>query len=1178
MMRLINTPLFRTVLIASCMLTGDVPFAVPPPQHDKSHSPRTTPTSMKVSSECNRNSYRSAKRRKKGIVDSGATIHCIRDKSLFTHLDTSKSVRVKVADNHVISSMGVGTCEITLKSSDGTPHTILLHNCVYSPLFCDNLISTRRLWRDNRISTHMGGTNYFKCHETRNRYYFEEDCTQDLEPAARRVSTHGNLDLIHARFNHAGERRLRKMFDVTTGLGDPPTGPDSHIHAHKDCPACLEGGMRRKAFAKRRSTVYSYFGERISSDLCGPFPKSVDGFTYALCFVDGYSNYCALYLLKSKSSEEVQQAFEEFLRDHKHHLKHGKQVTWHTDNGGEFMSTDLDSFCREFAVNRSFSVPYAPPQNAQAERMWGLLLKPTRTLLAGARIDDAFWSYTIRHVCQCHNVMPTPMITQHGMITPWEVLTGSKPDVSKFRTWGCLSWYLVPDHEHESKVSPRAWPAVHLGFDPHRNGYIVYIPHKNRITTGYHVVFQEHRFLKVTPTHVTSLPRIPRPVTRPQMLYKEPRDNRTTIPALPAAPDLVTAPPAPHDSPRDRGSDSESDHETRDGAEFDDPNHGNINPRNAERPTRIGTFGPPPPRAARNPNPQYTNVIIDDVTNRSYSIKIDDALSDLPVPKDYDEALKSRLRDRWIASMEKEITDLVKHDTWELVSIDDVPKDRKIVKSRFVYTIKYNRDGTIERFKSRFVACGYSQVKNLDYSETFSATLRSTSFRLLMAVAAGLKLQLDHFDVTSAFTQSEIDAEIYVQPPPGQFATKDAKGRPKILKLKKALYGTKQASKLWQDTLVRHLLKMGFTRLNNDPCMFTLHGHKHTMIVGVYVDDVIVAHNSPELLDWFKREFTGPKGFNSKHLGKLTWFLGMAIDQHSDHSVTIHQSKYIEKLLAKFLPHDTNSARAHTMPCDPEAFQRLTKSRSPEERERVAKLPYLELVGSLLYLSTMTRPDIAYHMSVLCSHMHDPSMDCYTSALNLLSYVGHTRHYHLAYSGSVSAPDGLSHASEISSNHGFVAYSDSSWHKPDELGYNMFGYVVFLHGGPVAFAAKRLKVVALSSAEAEYAAASYACKEVAFVRNVCLELGLNLNGPMCLAVDNTAAITIAANRGVTARTKHFTDAIHYVRHMVDHRIVHLRYVVTTKQLADGFTKPLAKPAFRAWCSRLMGGVGDEYQR
>ena len=97
-------------------------------------------------------------------------------------------------------------------------------------------------------------------------------------------------------------------------------------------------------------------------------------------------------------------------------------------------------------------------------------------------------------------------------------------------------------------------------------------------------------------------------------------------------------------------------------------------------------------------------------------------------------------------------------------------------------------------------------------------------------------------------------------------------------------------------------------------------------------------------------------------------------------------------------------------------------------------------------------------MSVLCSYMHDPSVECYNAAIGLLLYVGHTRHYHLRYSGSTLCPEGLSHAKEIESNCGFVAYSDSSWHKPDELGYNMFGYIVSIYGGCVAFASKRLNV------------------------------------------------------------------------------------------------------------------------
>ena len=1170
MTKLINTTAFRSILVASCMLAGRTPAFIPNPSTTDEHARSSTspPPSMKVTGSPSSRRSKSAKRRRsiKSVVDSGATVHCIRDRSLFTHMDTSQSVSLRVADNHVIRAEGVGTCAVSLRSSNGELHTVMLHNCIYSPLFGDNLISTRRLWLDNKLSTHMGESSFFKCHHTGARYYFSNDCSHELQPAARRIShelqpaarrinTDAKTDLntIHARFNHCGRNRLRKMFDVTNGLGDPP--PDTSDFNSHTCPACLEGGHNRKAFAKRRSHEYTYFGERLSSDLCGPFPKSVDGYIYALCIVDSYSRYCALYMLKSKSSDEVLSSFREFLEDHKHHLAHGNKVTWHTDNGGEFMSHDLDEFCNEFAVARSFSVPYAPPQNAQAERMWGLLLRPIRTMLAQARIDDAFWSYAMRHACQCHNVMPSHSL----QCTPWEMLTGEKPDVSKFRAWGCLVWYLIPDHERDSKVSPRAWPAVHLGFDPNRNGYLVYIPHKNRITTGFHVTFQEHRFLQVTPTHVTGLPRIPKPLKRPQMLYREPRDRRPPVPALP---------PVLRDRGRDDGDRADDDPTDDDSGARD---------HDDERPTRVGTYGPPPPRATRNPNPNYANVIIDDVMNKSFAIKIGDASSDIPIPQSYDEAMASHLRARWIESMVKEISSLIKHDTWELVSIDDVPRDRKIVKSRFVYTVKYNRDGTIERFKSRFVACGYSQVEGFDYSETFSATLRSTSFRLLMAIAAGKKLTVEHYDVTSAFTQSKIDAEIYVEAPPGNFTPKDAQGRPKVLKLKKALYGTKQASKLWQDTLVNHLTKrMGFKRLSYDPCLFIKHKDSHVMIVGVYVDDVVLAHDSPELLSWFTHKFTGPDGFNASHLGKLKWFLGMAVDQHSDGSITIHQAPYIDKMLKRFIPSHTSSTRAHTMPCDPESFQRLTTSRTLVEKEKASKLPYLELVGSLLYLSTMTRPDIAYHLSVLCSYMHDPSVACYSAAIDLLLYVAHTKHYHLRYGGGTSAPEGLAHAKEVSSNLGFVAYSDSSWHKPDHLGYNMFGYVVFLFGGPVAFAAKRLKVVAHSSAEAEYAASSYACKEVAFVRNVCSELELGLSGPVCLAVDNEAAIKIAQNRGVTGRTKHFSDAIHYVRHMIDHLFVRVRYVSTHHQLADGFTKPLAKPTFRVWCSRLLCGVGDEH--
>ena len=149
-----------------------------------------------------------------------------------------------------------------------------------------------------------------------------------------------------------------------------------------------------------------------------------------------------------------------------------------------------------------------------------------------------------------------------------------------------------------------------------------------------------------------------------------------------------------------------------------------------------------------------------------------------------------------------------------------------------------------------------------------------------------------------------------------------------------------------------------------------------------------------------------------------------------------------------------------------------------------------------------------------------------------------------------------------------MAYSDSTWRRPDKLGYNAFGYVVYLYGAPVSFAAKRLKVVALSSAEAEYAASSYACREIVFVRNVLADLGFTISQPTVLAVDNQAAIRIAENLGVTSKTKHFSDAIHYIRDQVDRQVVQLTFVKSEFQRADGFTKPLGKGPFRVWRDML----------
>ena len=1119
------------------------------------------------------------------VVDSGATLHCINDVSLFDSIDHHHpKVKLRVANGKVLEAHAVGTVKLRLVAEDGSTTEIILHNVVYHPSFTHNLLSVRRLWRDNRIKTRFGSQNYFKQANTGQRFRFEFHSEFRVQ-SIMAVSGHKGVsaDVLHSRFGHIGNKRLRQCQARSTNFPQH----ESLDHDPSDCDACQAGASRRRPFPKRTSQQFTMFGQRLSSDLCGPFPESVEGYTYMLNIVDAATNIMEVYYLKSKSSAEVKKAFENFLIKYKLQLAAcraaGHEVNWRTDNGGEFMSSDLDAFLNEFSVVRSFSTPYAPPQNAHAERMWGILLRCMRTTIAESGISERFWTFAADNAVLLHNSLPSTKLP--GSISPIEALTGTKPDLSRFRVFGCITWYFLPEHERSSKLGPRSLPAIHLGCDPQRKGWLLYIPQLNRITTGYHVSFQERRFMKFSDHSITT-PSPPSGIHHPPRRINTEAQDGTVNPS----PDSTQSDPV-------NGFDSGVDlfHDDDDGVrrEFSDDEdtfgedhcedtectlpRGHDGPHSHER---VGTRREGSTRIRRQARPSeyernFVRVVMEDSTGHSFAIASNVNLGDIQIPKTYNEAIDSRFAERWRAAMLKEITDLLRNKTWKAIDRCEVPAGKKITKSKWVFDIKTLRDGTIERFKARFVACGYSQVYGKDFTHTFSATLRATSFRLFLAIAAGRKLQVDQFDVTSAFTQANIDAEVYVEAPKG-FETKGKDGQPKVLKLRKALYGTKQAARLWQQALVKRLVTMGFRQSPHDPCIFRYVGVHGECLIACYVDDLLCATSSPGTFDWFSSNFlfsdTNPDGFYGKHLGKVSYFLGMAIDQYDDCSISVHQCKYIGKMLDKFVPsHQANSIKHHK-PCSPESFSKLSTAKDDLERERMSTLPYLEIVGSLLYVSGMTRPDVAYYVTTLCKFMHDPSPECYEAAVSLLLYLGHTKEYvGLHYDACTKAPsdfgrlepDANAIQNSIESNYGFVAYSDASWRSSSNK-YSSYGYIVFLFGGVISFASKYLKIVAMSSAEAEYAAASQTCREMAYIRHVCLDLGLTLTGPLCVGVDNTAAISICENPGITARNKHFDDQIHYIRHDYDHQRARMIYVPTDRQRADGFTKPLDPTKFFRW--------------
>ena len=834
-----------------------------------------------------------------------------------------------------------------------------------------------------------------------------------------------------------------------------------------------------------------------------------------------------------------------------------------------------------------------------------------RAYFAASDVPQDFWPYAADHVCKLHNALPSRSLENE--ISPYEQVFKRKPDLSRFRVWGCKCYFHLNDRDklllESTKLDGTAVRAVHLGYDEQRlRAYHVYVPSLNRITTGYHVNFNESQFVDLrdelqgrNQTKLTQKPSVSN--TQREVLRRIPRGqdevrednylennngnrtgNDTLVPGglHPLVPqqtvhDPESVVPRPVDDLR-HGTQHDWDENHCENSACTFPkghpglcSHQLVGERLRKR-THQAHFIDSTTLPSTCDDDRLDGVFDicftgdsdssnDSPNKRIFSIHLAES-KDIPIPRTYEEAMASKYWKEWKAAMDKEIQSLLTHKTWK--EIDSLPAGRKATKSRWVYTIKYNRDGTIDRFKARFVVCGYSQQAGIDYDRTFSATMRASSFRTLLAVASALKLRLEHVDVTSAFTQADLDdVDIFINPPRG-YETKGADGKPLLLQLLRALYGTKQASCLWQDTLKKWLLSYGFVQSISDPCIFTLKkdGCK-PLIVGVYVDDLVVAHDSstPDVFDGFIKAFT--KHFNAKHEGRLRWFLGMAVDQSDDcKRISIHQSKYIHDCCEKFFPNFESHNVKYDVPGSRELYAKLDFAETDEERESMSNVPYLQIVGSILYACVMTRPDCMFYISNLCRYLSNPSRACFKAAQQLLMYLGKTRDLKITFGDTQRLPSYFQpFAESLRKNHGFHAFSDSSWGVPNP----MAGFSVFMSGGVISYQARRIKsklcVAGDSSCETEYAAAAATCKEINFLRGIMSDMGFIPEGPIILAVDNDAAIKVANDVGVTKRNMHFERAAHYVRHAVMHNRVQLVWVDTKMQMADFHSKVVDSTSF-----------------
>ncbi|KAE8676041.1 hypothetical protein F3Y22_tig00111634pilonHSYRG00007 [Hibiscus syriacus] len=429
------------------------------------------------------------------------------------------------------------------------------------------------------------------------------------------------------------------------------------------------------------------------------------------------------------------------------------------------------------------------------------------------------------------------------------------------------------------------------------------------------------------------------------------------------------------------------------------------------------------------------------------------------------------------------------------------------ISCKWVYKIKRRPDGSIERYKARLVARGFSQQYGLDYDETFSPVAKLTTVRVLLALAANKDWNLWQMDVKNAFLYGELDREIYMTQPMG-FQSQD---HPEyVCKLRKALYGLKQEPRAWYGKIAEFLTKSGYSVTPADSSLF-----------------VKANEDEGEFISSFPDEGT----WTLKH------FLGLEVDRTHE-GIFLCQQKYAKDLLKRF---GMLECKSTSTPMEPNI-----KMCAHEGKDLEDATMYRQLVGSLIYL-TLTRPDISNAVGVMSRYMQNPKKPHLEAVRRILRYVKNTIDYGLLYKKGEDCK--------------LVGYCDADYAGDHDTRRSTTGYVFKLGSGIISWCSKRQPTVSLSTTEAEYRAAAMAAQESTWL----IQLMNNLHQPVDYAIplycDNQSTIRLAENPVFHARTKHVEVHYHFVREKVLQEEIEMRQIKTDEQIADLFTKSLSVGKF-----------------
>ncbi|SDA01630.1 BZ3501_MvSof-1269-A2-R1_C71g00398 [Microbotryum saponariae] len=1019
------------------------------------------------------------------VVDSGATTHMVADRSLFTTYRQTAHTKIGGIAGG-ITAIGMGDVAFVAK----TGHPITLRGVLHTPGLHVNLLSVSRL--------------YFAFVLACRRITYHQPNFRFGSPVP--------LLTLHRCLGHLAPSSIQKMIaaGLLDGFGAGYSDKDVEEFV---CNACLGSKGHRLPFPDSESHSAERLGLVHSDVLSFPTP-SLTGKRYLVTFLDDHSRKLWAYAIDHKS--DVFPTFQTWLAEVELETNARLRIL-RTDNGGEYRSNAFTEFCKSKGIRRQYSIPYTPQQNGRAERVNLSIVEGVLALLADARLPATFWDEAAAYFVYCKNRCSHSALAKQ---TPESVWNGQRTTATALHPFGCTAWLTVaPDLR--SKLDPKAARVIFTGYDLASKAFRFFDHSINKIVLGRNATFLDDDFPGL-------------PVTTP--VDADDTDRQFVVPADTPAPAVKTRTPL---TPTRLGP---PDVHRPDFSTYREPASAE------ESPDELDIIG----RHSRDESPDEIDFLTQH--HRAFIATDDDdptldaiepVKSITSDPQTWREAMSSDEHNIWAEAAAAEFTAM--RDDFKVFTIEprsSVPPGATIVTSKFVWKTKRNASGEVTGRKARLVAQGNRQRDGIDFSETFAPVARFSSIRCLLALAAANGYHVHQADIDKAYLHGELDHDIWMTTPRGFDFPSD-----KVLRLRRSIYGLKQAGRIWNRHIDTSLRNLGYKATGTDHCIYSrIDDQQRPHYIALYVDDLLIV--SPAL-DEIERVISGlEQRYGVKRLGPAEYILGIQIRRLDDGSIALSQERYIMDVLARF--HFDTTTRGTTVPMTPG----LSLTAIPGQGTERIRSWYLQAIGSLLYISLGTRPDIAFAVSYLSRFANNPGRRHWIAVKHVLRYLRATYRDELLYARGPAKVTGV------------VGYSDANWGACVDTSISTMGYVFYLAGAAVSWSSKRQTRVADSTTDAEYLALSHAGKEAIYLNQLLSELHVCPIAAAHIFTDNEAAAAVAHDPVRTSGTRHIRLREHFVRDMVNRGDISLSHVGTADMVADVFTKALGPKIFGTHCYAL----------